>query len=177
MADAQRVLVVGGARALSRTPAARLWALAEIAAAMRAHGATVVAHGACRGSPDEWADDLARIALVARVRFPVGEAPTIIVHRDRAPVWAARPIAHAKIYVRSTPLDRNAAVAQWASAVMVAGAGDVRALTLRCDWPFVDGQRATQGSAHARDQLVRALGADRVTDLVCPRELGPTRAA
>lgn len=173
MPDPRRILVVAGARALLRTPEARVWSLAQIATAMHTHRADVIVHGACKGSPDEWADELARQALLSRVRFPVGEAPTIIVHRDHAPVWAARPIAHAKIYVRSTPLDRNAAMALWASHVTVAAAGDFRALTLRCDWPLRDGERATQGTATARDRLVAALGAARVTDLVCPRELGP----
>lgn len=29
------------------------------------------------------------------------------------------------------------------------------------------------GTAHARDRLREALGADRVTDLVCPPQFGP----
>jgi hypothetical protein len=86
---------------------------------------------------------------------------------------SVRPVGGSERYAYKTPLERNAAMARWAGDMLRRGL-DVRALSLRCGWPFVDGQRATQGTAHARDHLVRALGAERVVDLVCPREHGPT---
>lgn len=169
----RRILVVTGARALSRTPAARLWALRELAARIYSGEVDAVAHGACAESPDDWADTLAREAHIARIRFRVGSTPDVIVHRDHAPVWAARPIAFAATYDTSTPLRRNASMGRWASDITVAGL-DVRALSLRCSWPLVDGQRATQGTRDARNRLVEAIGAERVTDLVCPAEHGPS---
>lgn len=171
MADSRRILVVAGARALSRTPEARVWSLAQITTAMHAHRADVIVHGACEG-PDVWADGLAWTSLLTRVAWPLGGVAHVIRHTGGAPAWASRPIADAGNYAYASPLDRNAAMARWAGDMLRAGL-DVHGLTLRCDWPMRDGERATQGTAHARDRLVAALGAARVTDLVCPRELGP----
>lgn len=168
MVDPRRILVVAGSRALARTPAARLWALAEIIAAMRTHSADTVCHGACIGSPDEWSSDLARMARIGTVAWPLSP--------NRARVWAPgvapRNLLDGDRYPYDGPHPRNAAMARWAGDRLRVG-DDVRALTLRCPWPMADG-RTTQGTAHARGELVRALGAERVTDLVCPRELGPT---
>lgn len=170
MPDPRRLLVVAGARALSRTPAARVWSLAQIATAMHTHRADVIVHGACEG-PDVWADGLAWTSLLTRVVWPLGGVAHVIRHTGGAPAWASRPIADVERYPYASPYDRNAAMARWAGDR--ARVDDVRALTLRCDWPLRDGERATQGTAHARDRLVVALGAERVTDLVCPRDLGP----
>lgn len=168
MADPRRILVVSGARALSRTPAARVWSLAQIATAMHAHCADTIVHGACEG-PDVWADLIAREAHITRVKFPLETRAHALFFRGRA--WNAREIADPDRYAYATPLARNDAMARWAGDR--ARVDDVRALTPRCDWPMRDGERATQGTAYARDRLVAALGAARVTDLVCPRGLGP----
>lgn len=172
MADAQRILVVAGARALSRTPAARLWALAAIARVMHDLRATAVCHGACPDSPDTWADDLAKTAHVTRVRWPIDGGPHILWQRDGA--CGSRPIAHAELYTYEGPHPRNATMARWAGHELTVEHHDVCALTLRCPWPMTDG-RTTHGTAHARNELVRAIGAARVVDLVCPRELGPVQ--
>jgi hypothetical protein len=149
-----------------------VWSLAQIAQAMHTHRADVIVHGACEG-PDAWADGLAWTALVTRVVWPLGGVAHVIRHTGGAPAWASRPIADVERYAYYSPLQRNEAMAQWAGDQQRAGHSAV-ALTLRCDWPLRDGERATQGTATARDRLVDALGAERVTDLVCPRELGPT---
>ena len=166
MVDPQRILVVTGARALSRTPEARVWALREIVARLDAR--VTLAHGDCREGPDLWAWSTARLTVSPIVAFPAFAEPYVT-----DPDASVRPLGGAEHYVYKTPLERNTAMARWAGDMLRRGL-DVRALSLRCDWPFVDGQRATQGTAHARDHLVRALGAERVTDLVCPREFGPT---
>lgn len=171
MGDSQRILVVAGARALSRTSAARLWALAEIATAMHAHRVTAVCHGACLASPDEWTGDLARLARVTIIGWPL----TVNKARIWTPGTVPRDLRDGDRYTYEGPHPRNAAMARWAGDRLRAG-DDVRGLTLRCDWPMTDG-RATQGTAHARSELVRALGAERVVDLVCPREFGPTTDA
>lgn len=171
MVDPQRILVVAGSRALSRTPAARLWALAAIARVMHDLRVTAVCHGACPDSPDEWAEGIARVATLAFIRWPAGGTPSESRYSETGGIF--RSVAGHESYPYTRPLERNAAMARWAGDRLRVGL-DVRALSLRCDWPFVDGQRATQGTAHARDHLVRALGAARVVDLVCPRELGPT---
>ena len=137
---------------------------------MHAHRADTIVHGACEG-PDTWADGLAWTSLLTRVAWPLGGIAHVIRHTGDAPAWASRPIANAESYRYDGPHPRNDAMARWAGDR--ARVDDVRALTLRCAWPLVDGERATQGTAHARDRLVAALGAARVTDLVCPRELGP----
>ena len=177
MPDPRRILVVSGARALRRTRAAKLWALRELAARIYSGEVDTVAHGVCRGSPDDWSDHLAHnicswgeVVDVVRWAMPEKEydpkGAYKIVNGDFVLIKGAER------YPYATPLERNAAMARWAGDMLRAGL-DVRALTLRCDWPLVDGERATQGTAHARDRLVAALGAARVTDLVCPRELGP----
>lgn len=167
MVDPQRVLVVAGARALSRTPEARVWALREIVARLDAR--VTLAHGDCREGPDLWAWSVARLAVSPIVAFPAFAEPYVT-----DPDASVRPLGGAVKYTYKTPLERNAVMARWAGEMLRRGL-DVRALTLRCEWPLIDGMRATQGSAHARDQFVFALGAARVVDLVCPRELGPVQ--
>lgn len=164
MRDPRRILVVSGARALSRTPAARLWALREILLRLDPH--TVVAHGDCYEGPDVWGWSLARIGCLPQVCFPARAAP-YITERD----GSVRPLRGDFKY--SSPLERNDVLARWAGGQLRMGR-DVRAITLRCDWPLVDGERATQGTAYTRDRLVEALGAERVTDLVCPAQFGPS---
>jgi len=166
VADPRRILVVSGARALSRTPAARVWSVREIVSRLDAR--VTLAHGDCREGPDLWAWSVARLALATIVAFPAYSEPYFT-----DPDASVRPLRGADLYVYKTPLERNAAMARWAGDMLRKGL-DVRALSLRCDWPLVDGERATQGTAHARDRLVAALGAERVTDLVCPREHGPS---
>ncbi len=166
MGDPQRILVVTGARALSRTPEARVWALREIVARLDAR--VTLAHGDCREGPDLWAWSVARLALATVVAFPAYSEPYLT-----DPDASVRPLRGTERCAYKMPLERNTTMARWAGDMLGRGL-DVRALSLRCDWPFVDGQRATQGTAHARDHLVRALGAERVTVLVCSREHGPT---
>jgi hypothetical protein len=170
MSDPQRILVVAGARALSRTPAARSWALAKIATMMHDLRVTAVCHGACPDSPDEWAEGIARVATLAFIRWPAGGTPSVSRYSETGGIF--RNVAGHEGYPYVRPLERNAAMATWAGDRLRAG-DEVHALTLRCPWPMADG-RTTQGTAHARDHLVRALGAERVVDLVCPREHGPT---
>ena len=177
MADVPRILVVTGARALRRTRTSRLWALRELSARIYAGNVDVVAHGYCSDSPDQWADDLARIMMSAS---PVEVVRWLIPRRESDPQGPYKIvngkfelIRGADRYPYKEPLERNAAMARWAGDMLRKGL-DVRALSLRCDWPLVDGQRATQGTRDARDRLVAALGAERVTDLVCPREHGPS---
>lgn len=148
-----RILVVTGSRALSRTLAARRWARYELAARIFSptNLVDVVAHGMCPDSPDLWADELAVHAGCDAVKFPA---------RTTAAPW------------RATPLERNAMMARWAGD-MLAWKYDVTALSLRCAWPLKDDARKTEGAAHCRDHLIRALGAERVTDLECPAEFGP----
>lgn len=169
MGSPQRILVVAGARALSRTVAARLWSLREILAHL--NGVTCVAHGDCREGPDLWAWTLARCASINTVAWTAFAEPHVVDGDGMA-----RALRHAERYAYRTPLERNGAMARWAGDMAVAGA-DVTALTLRCDWPWTDDRRATQGTAHARDRLREALGADRVMDLVCPPQFGPGDAA
>ena len=52
-----RILVVAGARALDVSPAARLWAMRELAARVLSGRYTTVVQGRCAKSPDEWADE------------------------------------------------------------------------------------------------------------------------
>lgn len=170
-----RILVVTGSRALSRTLAARRWARYELAARIFSptNLVDVVAHGMCPDSPDLWADELAVHAGCDAVKFPA---------RTTAAPWRAtpyvrvgtthRPMSTAMQYVYATPLERNAMMARWAGD-MLAWQYDVTALSLRCAWPLKDDARKTEGAAHCRDHLIRALGAERVTDLECPAEFGP----
>lgn len=164
----RRILVVAGARALSRTARARVWAAARIIESMERSGADTICHGACIASPDEWAGDLARIGRLTQVSWPLA--------LGHARVWVPgdkiRNLREADEYAFSEALERNAVMARWAGDMLRAG-HHVEALTLRCEWPVVDGDRATQGTASARDRLIEQLGRERVTDLVCPREHGP----
>lgn len=171
-----RILVVTGSRALTRTVAARRWARFELAA--RIFSATdlvdVVAHGVCPESPDVWADELAVLASCDAVKFPARStnAPwraTPYVRRGTT----HRPMTTAMQYVYATPLERNAMMARWAGDMLAQG-HNVTAIALRCPWPLKDDARKTEGAAHCRDHLIRAIGAARVVDLECPREFGPT---
>lgn len=179
MADPQNILVVTGSRALARTAAARVWALRELAARIYSGTVDVVAHGACRNSPDDWADNLAK-------NFGVDTSIGVVRwHMKRDASDPPGPykvvdgnfvlIRGAELYPYATTLERNSAMARWAGDMLKIGLG-VTGLALRCEWPLRDGERKTEGAAHCRDALFRALGADRVEDLVCPRHLGPQEA-
>ena len=165
-----RILVVAGARALDVSPAARLWAMRELAARVLSGRYTTVVQGRCAKSPDEWADELAKLGRLVRIAWPIDGGPLVSI-----PVqpfgWHVRDLRDAARYPYQGPLPRNEAMALWAGDQRRAG-HDVDAVTLRCDWPAADGRR-TNGTGRARDYLVAQLGADRVTDLVCPLEYGP----
>ena len=161
------ILVVSGSRALRRTPAARVWSLAQITASMNHDRAEAVAHGGCPDSPDDWCERLALLAGLTRVCWPIEGFPFVAPASGRM-----RPVADADRYPYEGPLRRNAAMARWAGDLLRAG-HDVRALALRCDWPLREGERATQGTANCRERLIEALGAERVMDLACPKEHGP----
>lgn len=166
---ADHLLVVAGARALDVSPAARLWAMRELAARVFDGRTTTVVQGRCAKSPDEWADELAKLARLTRVAWPIDGGPQVLY-----PVqlfgWHVRGLRDAARYPYCGPIPRNEAMARWAGDQLRAG-HDVTAVTLRCDWPAADGRR-TNGTVRARDYLVTQLGADRVTDLVCPLSLG-----
>lgn len=164
-----RILVVAGARALSRTRAARLWAVGYLASRIyNGQSFDAVAHGGCRSSPDEWADELASVAAIDRVVWALGKQPR--VYDAYAGLWRGM-VGHERFPYKQ-PLERNAAMALWAGSMLRRGL-DVRAVTLRCPWPMRDGERATQGTANARDELIRELGVDRVSDMECPTKHGP----
>lgn len=160
-----RILVVSGARALDDYRASREWALRELASRIFRGDVDVVAHGACRDSPDAWADSLAETALLNRARFALGDPPRLFFQRRLG--WYYREIERAADYAYgSDPHARNRALARWASDRLSEG-HDVRAVTLRCAWS------KTNGTGYTLAELVKLLGAMRVTDLVCPAEHGP----
>lgn len=172
----RRILVVAGARALDRTIAGRRWAYRALALRLFSPTALfdTLAHGDCAGV-DRWADDLARVLWLDCVLWPLGQSAQLRTHISPN-ATGLRSLRNADNYPYSKALERNAAMARWAGDQQAAG-HHVVALTLRCGWPLCDGERATQGTAHARDRLVAALGAEHVTDLECPTEFGPKDGA
>lgn len=166
MTNKLRILVVSGARALDDYRASRAWALRELAARIFSGDVDVVAHGACRNSPDVWADNLAETDLLNRVSFALGEPPRLLFQRKLD--WYYREIERASDYqYGSDPHARNRALARWAADRRGEG-HDVRAITLRCAWS------KTNGTGYTLAELVKLLGAERVADLMCPAEYGPS---
>lgn len=166
MTSKLRILVVSGARALDDYRASREWALRELASRIFSGDVDVVAHGACRNSPDVWADNLAETAILNRVSFALGEPPRLFFQQKLD--WYYREIERASDYqYGSDPHARNRALARWAADRRGEG-HDVRAVTLRCAWS------KTNGTGYTLAEFKRLLDVERVTDLVCPAEYGPS---
>lgn len=166
----RRIIVIAGARALSRTRAARRWAVSYLASRIyNGAGFDTVVHGGCLSSPDEWSDELASVAAIDRVVWSLRRHPRVFDASSGN--W--RDMKGYASFPYSNPLERNDAMALWAGAMLRKGA-DVHAVTLRCPWPLRDGERATQGTAHARDALLRELADPaRVRDIECSAAFGP----
>lgn len=173
MADPLRLLVVTGSRALNDTRASKTWALRILAEHVFAGDVDVVVTGACRRSPDDWADHLANsrtswgtVAHVIRWPVPGG---SLTDHCDEGgPYKVVRGhfvrLRDADRYPYTTPLERNAAMIRWAADQRDAG-HVVRVLGLRAPW-------ATTGGTAATLRHAQRAGLDAV-EYVCPREFGP----
>lgn len=159
-----RLLVVTGSRALNDTLVARAWALRELAARIFADDAAIVVHGQCKGSPDDWADELAKLARITRIAWPIDGGPLVFV-----PVqsfgWHVRDLRDSASYPYQGPKPRNAAMIRWAADQRDAS-HVVRVLALRAPWA------TTHGTEHTAT-VARRAGLD-VVELVCPPECGPT---
>lgn len=173
MADPLRLLVVTGSRALADTRAAKRWALHILAEHLFAGDVDVVVTGACRRSPDDWADHLANSrtswgTVVQVIRWPL-PGGSLTDHCDEGGPYKIVKghfvrLRDADRYPYTTPLERNAAMVRWAADQRAVG-HVVRVLGLRAPWA------ATRGTEHTLTQA-RKAGLDAV-ECVCPRELGP----
>lgn len=170
-----RLLVVTGSRSLDATLAAKTWALRELAARIFAGDVDVVVHGACRHSPDDWADHLAHSlpswgTIAHVIRWPLPSSRVVDHCAEGAGPYKivkghfVRLRDHDR-YPYTTPLERNAAMIRWAADQRDAG-HVVRVLGLRTPW-------ATTGGTAATLRHAQRAGLD-VVELVCPPECGPT---
>lgn len=166
-----RLLLVTGARALSETRMAKIWASDLISAAMGWWRPDVLVHGGCAGSPDEWAGDYVRDDwryqhIATRVFLLDGQIvaqgalpPEVTTFLDR---WdECEPLATRDRF--RIPLRRNRAMV---NAVTCCGA-DVLVLALRAPWA------KTNGTAHTA-RLAREAGL-LVAERMCPAEHAPMR--
>lgn len=148
-----RILVVTGARSLSDTPAAEAWAHDKLIAAFAWWNPTLLIHGGCCASPDEWAHQIA-------------ECPELIYFANgRLDDEAGDP--HGSWLLAgdvASPLLRNRRMMQGARLRQDVGA-EVLVVGLTAPWAH------THGTEHA---LGRAEDYGlRIARRACPAEFGP----
>lgn len=158
-------LLISGARALTRSPAASQWARDAIADFLRDRTSEALVLFGDASGPDTWASDAAKAAGLPWQRFSRhGE----VVDQDGVQAFWIRELrpSNAAEWKRRL-LARDRALA----ARLATGLGPRRALGLLAPWPNADG-RKTHGTAYTIQQCMEQ-GVDVVTVLTCPVTLGP----
>jgi len=147
----ERVLVVCGARSLADTPAAKAWAHDKLIAAFAWYEPTLLVHGGCYGSPDEWAHEIT-------------ECPELIYFADGRLDGEGAPASWLVAGDSASPLLRNRRMMQGARLRQDTGA-EVLVVGLTAPWARTHGTESAL--ARARDYGLR------IVVRACPAELGP----